>query len=62
LVSHDIGLVSEQTEEVVCVNRKVVKHPAHEMSSEIVESMFGGAGALLVDHGHVHTERGEPRG
>lgn len=62
LVSHDIGLVSEQTEEVVCVNRRVVKHPAHEMSSEIVESMFGSPGALLVDHGHAHTERGEPHG
>ncbi len=65
LVSHDIGLVSEQTEEVVCVNQQVVKHPAHEMSSEIVQSMFGGSGALLVDHGHAHqrsTERGGRHG
>lgn len=59
LVSHDVGLVSEQSEQVVCVNRQVVTHPAREVTSEVVQEMFGGAGALIVDHGHAHTERPE---
>ena len=63
LVSHDVGLVSELTDRVVCVNRKVVTHQAREMSSQVIREMFGGAGGMIVDHGHVHhahTERGEP--
>jgi len=63
LVSHDVGLVSEQTEHVVCVNQKVVTHRAHEVTTEIIQEMFGGSGAKIVDHGHdhhAHTERGEP--
>lgn len=63
LVSHDVGLVSEQTEQVVCVNRKVDTHAAHAITPQIIQEMFGGTGALIVDHGHAHhahTERGEP--
>ena len=63
LVSHDVGLVSEHSEHVVCVNRKVVTHVAHEVTPEVVQEMFAGSGALIVDHGHdhhAHTERGEP--
>lgn len=63
LVSHDVGLVSEQTEQVVCVNRKVALHAAREVTADVIQEMFGGAGALIVDHGHdhhAHTERGEP--
>ena len=52
LVSHDVGLVAEQTEQVVCVNRRVELHPAHAVSGELVGAMFGAEGARLVDHTH----------
>ena len=63
LVSHDVGLVSEQTDVVVCVNRSVDVHPAQAITPEVIQRMFGGDPQLLVDHGHshhAHTQRGEP--
>lgn len=52
LVSHDVGLVTEQTEHVICVNRKVELHPAHAVSGDFVAAMFGSDHARLVDHSH----------
>jgi zinc transport system ATP-binding protein len=52
LVSHDVGLVTEQTEQVICVNRSVVLHPARAVSGELVEAMFGVPHARMVDHSH----------
>ena len=52
LVSHDVGLVTEQTEQVICVNRSIAVHPAHAVSGEFVEAMFGSPHARMVDHSH----------
>ena len=54
LVSHDVGLVTEQTEQVICVNRKIEMHPAHAVSGDLVAAMFGAEHARLVDHSHGH--------
>jgi zinc transport system ATP-binding protein len=54
LVSHDVGLVTEQTGQVICVNRTVAMHPAHAVSGEFVSAMFGAENALMVDHSHGH--------
>lgn len=54
LVSHDVGLVAEQSEQVLCVNRKVEQHDAHTVSGDFVHAMFGAAAARVVDHGHDH--------
>ena len=56
LVSHDVGLVTEQTDQVICVNRTVGVHPAHAVSGEFVAAMFGSAHARVVDHSHGHGE------
>lgn len=56
LVSHDVGLVTEQTEQVICVNRKVDVHPAHAVSGEFVTAMFGADHARVVDHSHGRGE------
>lgn len=52
MVSHDVGLVTEETEKVICVNRKVDVHPAHAVSGEFVSAMFGAHHARVVDHSH----------
>jgi zinc transport system ATP-binding protein len=57
MVSHDVGLVTEQTEQVICVNRHVDVHPAHAVSGEFVRAMFGAHHARVVDHSHGHGER-----
>jgi zinc transport system ATP-binding protein len=54
LVSHDVGLVTDQTEQVICVNRSVDLHPAHAVSGDLVAAMFGADHARLVDHSHGH--------
>jgi ABC-type Mn2+/Zn2+ transport system ATPase subunit len=51
-VSHDVGLVTEQTEQVICVNRSIALHPAHAVSGDLVEAMFGASHARMVDHSH----------
>lgn len=55
LVSHDVGLVTARTEQVICVNRSVEVHPAHAVSGDLVAAMFGSEHARLVDHSHGHT-------
>lgn len=54
LVSHDVGLVTDQTDQVICVNRRVEVHPAHAVSGDFVAAMFGSDHARLVDHSHGH--------
>jgi zinc transport system ATP-binding protein len=61
LVSHDVGLVAEQSEQVLCVNRKVEQHAAHTVSGDFVHAMFGAQAARVVDHSHDHTHRHPPR-
>ncbi|MFH1830693.1 MAG: ABC transporter ATP-binding protein [Pseudomonadota bacterium] len=41
LVSHDLGFVSRFVERVVCVNRNVHIHPTSELTSEIINEMYG---------------------
>lgn len=55
LVSHDVGLVTEQTEQIICVNHNVELHPAHAVSGDLVAAMFGADHARLVDHSHGHS-------
>lgn len=56
LVSHDVGLVAEQSEQVICVNRKVEQHAARMVSGDFVQAMFGTDAARVVDHRHSHTD------
>jgi zinc transport system ATP-binding protein len=59
LVSHDLGFVSRFVERVVCVNRKVHIHPTCDLSSEIINEMYGidvKAVRHDVHHPEVHHE------
>lgn len=52
LVSHDIGFVSQWCDTVVCVNRRVVTHPATEVDAETLAHMFGAETLHVVHHQH----------
>lgn len=41
LVSHDLGFVSRLVKRVVCVNRKVVTHPANAISGAQIHELYG---------------------
>lgn len=41
LVSHDLGFVSHYVKRVICVKRRVVIHPTSEISSEIINTIYG---------------------
>jgi zinc transport system ATP-binding protein len=41
LVSHDLGFVSKFVDRVVCVNRKVHIHPTADLTSEIINALYG---------------------
>ena len=49
LVSHDLGFVSEAVRTVACVNRRVRVHPTSEITTEIIQEMYG-ADVRLVRH------------
>ncbi|MCK5713642.1 MAG: ABC transporter ATP-binding protein [Hyphomicrobiaceae bacterium] len=52
VVSHDVGFVSKYIEKVVCVNRRVVLHPASAVKGELVSMLYGDMEMRVVDHGH----------
>jgi zinc transport system ATP-binding protein len=41
IVSHDIGVVSQIVNTVICVNRQVVVHPTSELSGEVIRDIYG---------------------
>jgi zinc transport system ATP-binding protein len=44
MVSHDLGFVSSYVNKVACVNRRLVVHPAHEISSQdIIDEAYDSA-------------------
>lgn len=42
LVSHNHGIVTHFSKNVVCVNRKVAVHPTSEISNELLNEVYGG--------------------
>ncbi|MCA9426359.1 MAG: metal ABC transporter ATP-binding protein [Candidatus Omnitrophica bacterium] len=53
-VSHDVGFVSERTQNVICVNRSVRVHHAKDLTPEVLDEMYGGH-IRAVDHDHDHS-------
>ena len=51
MVSHDLGLVSNIVQQVICVNRHVVTHPTSEVTGDIIREMYG-SDHRLVRHNH----------
>lgn len=52
MVSHDAAFVANLVETVVCVNRRVSTHPAHELSHGMIHELYGeSVKAVLHDHG-----------
>ncbi len=54
VVSHDIGVVAQHVDQLVCVNRRLVAHgrPEEVLSGQVLECMYGPQ-AGLVGHGEV---------
>ncbi|MFQ5462087.1 MAG: metal ABC transporter ATP-binding protein [Phycisphaerae bacterium] len=46
MISHDVSFVSSKLKRVACLNRTLACHAAHEVTDEMVASMY---------HGHVHA-------
>jgi zinc transport system ATP-binding protein len=55
MVSHDIGVVSQFVNKVVCVKRRVVVHPTSELTGELVSEIYG-TPVKMVRHDQVSTE------
>jgi zinc transport system ATP-binding protein len=49
MVSHDLRFVSGHVSKVLCVNRQVVSHPTSEVTSEILQAVYG-ADIRLIRH------------
>jgi zinc transport system ATP-binding protein len=55
IVSHDLGFVSRFVDRVVCVKRRVVVHPATEITGEMINDIYG-APMKIVRHDHANSE------
>ncbi len=53
LVSHDVGVVANIADRVLCVNRSVAVHPVSELTGDVIQATYGEEVAL-VDHAHHH--------
>jgi len=58
MVSHDLGFVMKNVKCVICVNRKVVRHPTSEITPDAIESLYRGE-MRIVRHDRLF-ENGEP--
>ena len=56
MVSHDLGFVSHPIKSVICVNRRVVSHPASDITGDIISDIYGHE-VHIVEHNH-HCETG----
>jgi zinc transport system ATP-binding protein len=59
LVSHDLGFVSKFVDRVVCVNREVHIHPTSDLSSDLINELYGTDVKLVrhdVSEPEVHHE------
>ncbi len=56
MVTHDLGVVSNLAEKVICVNRNVVLHTTREVTGELISNLYGGH-VRMVRHGE-HLEKG----
>ena len=55
MVTHDLGVVSNLVEKVICVNRRVVVHATKEVTGEVISDLYGGH-VRMVRHGE-HLEQ-----
>lgn len=53
LVTHDLGVVSNIVQKVICVNRRVVMHPTSEITGDAIQDIYGGD-IRMVRHDHHH--------
>ena len=56
VVSHDVGFITRYITRVACLNRRLVCHPATELTGKMIEELYGGPLKLVrhdtVIHGH----------
>ncbi len=57
LVSHDIGVISTHVKTIACLNRRLHYHNTKELSSELMEEVYG-CPFELIGHGHAHRVLG----
>ncbi len=55
-VSHDLGLVSNLVQRVICVNRRVLIHPTSHITGQVFEDLYG-TQRRIVEHGEVTPGR-----
>jgi len=51
LVSHDVGVVSQLVDEVICVGRRIAVHPTTALDGAVLRDLYGD-GHSLVEHHH----------
>lgn len=51
LVSHDIGVIGDYIDEVICVNKKIFYH-GKEIKPDIIEKMYGEFHHVITHEGH----------
>ena len=62
MVSHDLSLVSDAVESVLCVNRRVKRHPTSDLgdvSGDLLRELFGDQLRVVRHDRHVEEGGGD---
>ena len=54
LVSHDVGVVSQYVDKILCVSGQVEEHDSSAISGALADLYGGSSGLALVRHDHSH--------
>jgi zinc transport system ATP-binding protein len=56
VVSHDVGFVSGYINKIACVNQRLVTHKPKELSSKVLEELYGGHVHAVMHSLHEHCD------
>lgn len=56
MVSHDLGFISSHVNRIACVNRRLVCHPARQITPEILAELYGHSVDMIAHHMHSETQ------
>jgi zinc transport system ATP-binding protein len=55
-VSHDLSVTRDFIDRVACLNRTCIVHPTGALTSEVLETLYGGPLRSIVHHSHEHNK------
>ncbi|WP_084632071.1 metal ABC transporter ATP-binding protein [Oceanospirillum maris] len=53
VISHDIGFITDYVDRVACLNKELLCHETHAITSDVIEQMYGDHVHVIHHHSHA---------